>query len=317
MKKSIIIALAGEPNVGKSTLLNKFIGHKLAIMTPKIQTTRMNLRGIKNVDDTQLVLIDTPGLFETQGRNNLEKMIVKNAWNGIADSDIVMLIFDCSNILNMRNEQKEELKNIVNKIKTRYKDKKIVTVVNKVDLIEKNLNAKLFAALEGLDFDERKKYIFDALKINLGEDIFTKATKLFFVSAYNGDGIANLVQYLAEEACHDGWIFGEDMYTDSSERQIAEEMTREQVYLMLSKELPYSIKVETDKWTEEADGSVRIDQSIIVLKESQKKIIIGSEGKMIKRIGEKARKEIANVLNKNVHLFLFIKVRENWIKKIK
>ena len=283
-KKSAYISLIGKPNVGKSTLLNCLIGEKIAIVTPKVQTTRTAIKGIRNYKEAQLIFIDTPGIFTPHKK--LEKLIVKNAEEGLYDADMICILFDASkqNIL-------EGIEVILEKIE--HIKKPIIAVLNKIDLL---LNIEL---------------LFDKASQLQSLQIFQK---IFMISALKSSGINDIVQYFSDNAPHKHWFFDKETITDENEKEIAEEITREQIYLHLNKELPYSLKVETDKW-EEDDNQLRLHQSITTTKPSHKAIIIGKNGRKLKSIGIAARLNIQRFLNKKVHLSLFVKVREDWIEK--
>lgn len=283
-KKSAYIALIGKPNAGKSTLLNCLVQEKISIVTPKVQTTRKVIKGIVTQDNTQLIFIDAPGIFIPQGK--LEKLIVNNAIEALNEADILCILFDSSkeNFLQGNEMIFQKIKSI---------KKPVIAILNKVDLIKD----KTILLEKATQLDDLKLF-----------------QKIFMISALKISGINDLVSYLSESAPHSHWFFEDDIITDKSEREIVEEITREQVYLNLNKELPYSLKVETDKW-EENEEMVRINQSIITNKASHKAILIGRKGSKLKTIGTGARLNIQRFLNKKVHLSLFIKVREDWIDK--
>ncbi len=283
-QKSLNISIVGEPNAGKSTLLNSIIGHKLSIVTHKVQTTRSTLRGVFNIADTQLVFIDTPGVFDPN--RPLEKYIVKNAFAGIDESDVIILIMDGKRGLSDFLRDKL-LKNPAIKSKSN-----IIALINKVDEITQE---QLFALTDQL----------------ASLNIFTE---IFAISALRRLGIEQLLQHLLTLAKPGAWAYDPDILTDSNVRSIAEEITREKIFMHLHRELPYSIKVETDRWEEEEDSdSVIIYQSIFVVKKSQKSIVLGKDGSKIKTIGTQARYDIAKLLDKKVQLFLHVKVREDWM----
>jgi GTP-binding protein Era len=284
-QKSLVVSLCGEPNAGKSTLLNRLVGEKIAITTPKVQTTRKNARGVVTIEDTQIIFCDTPGLFKAQRR--MEKGIVQEAINGITDSDIAVMLFDAKRGI------QETLDFVIRKLKSTEKPK--IAVINKVDAVNKRELLEIAAKIA-------EYQMFD---------------HIFMISASMGDGVLDLVNHLLERARPGPWFYEEDQLTDVPVKTIAEEITREKLYLQLNRELPYSLKVDTDKWEEKPDGSeVKIYQSIYVLKASQKQIIIGKSGEKIKRIGQLARREISELLDgAKVHLFLHVKVREDWIDR--
>jgi GTP-binding protein Era len=274
------IALIGAPNVGKSTLINALVGAKVTIVSHKVQTTRMPLRGIATEGDAQLVFIDTPGIFAP--RRRLDRAMVTSAWAGAHDADIVGALIDAKRGIDEGTDA------LVRGLAELRQPK--LLLINKIDLVDKP--ALLTAA---------KK---------LNARMPFAAT--FMISALTGDGVADLKRWLAEHAPEGPWHYPEDQITDAPLRQLAAEITREKLYLRLHQELPYQSTVETEQWTERSDGSVRIEQTIYVERESQKKIVLGKGGASIKAIGAEARREIAAILEQPVHLFLFVKVREGW-----
>ena len=274
------IALIGAPNAGKSTLINALVGSKVAIVTPKVQTTRTLLRGIAMEGQAQLVFLDTPGIFAP--RRRLDRAMVTTAWSGAHDADIVAVLIDVKSGLN------DDAEALLEKLKEVRQPK--VLVLNKVDLVEK---ARLLALAQTANDAAR----FDAT---------------FMISATKGDGVADVRQWLAAHVPAGPWHYPEDEVSDAPVRQLASEITREKLYLKLHQELPYQSTVETESWSERKDGSVRIEQTIYVERDSQKKIVLGKGGQSIKAIGEASRRELADILEKKVHLFLFVKVREGW-----
>ena len=274
------IALIGAPNAGKSTLTNALVGSKVAIVTPKVQTTRALLRGIAMAGDAQLVLIDTPGIFTPKRR--LDRAMVATAWSGAHDADIAALLIDAKRGLDADTEA------ILDKLGEVGPPK--VLILNKVDLVDK---ASLLALAQAAN--ARAKF---------------EAT--FMISALSGDGVADLRQWLAGRVPAGPWHYPADEVSDAPVRQLAAEVTREKLYLKLHQELPYQSTVETEVWTERKDGSVRIEQTIYVERESQRKIVLGKGGQTIKAIGAASRRELIEILEKPVHLFLFVKVREGW-----
>ena len=274
------IALIGAPNAGKSTLINALVGSKVAIVTPKVQTTRTLLRGIAMEGSAQLVFLDTPGIFAP--RRRLDRAMVTTAWSGAHDADIVAVLIDAKSGLN------DDAEALLKKLEEVRQPK--VLILNKVDLVEK---AKLLAMAQAAN---------EAAKFET----------TFMISATKGDGVADVRQWLAAHVPQGPWHYPEDEVSDAPVRQLALEITREELYLKLHQELPYQSTVETESWTERKDGSVRIEQTIYVERDSQKKIVLGKAGQSIKAIGEAARRELADILEKKVHLFLFVKVREGW-----
>ena len=274
------VALIGAPNAGKSTLINALVGSKVAIVTPKVQTTRTLLRGIAIEGDAQLVFIDTPGIFAPKRR--LERAMVSTAWAGAHDADIVGVLIDAKRGIDT------EAGSMLDGLATVAQRK--VLLLNKVDLVEKpTLLTLTQQANEHAGF-----------------------AASFMISALSGDGVADFKRWLAAEVPAGPWHYPEDQITDAPLRQLAAEITREKLYLRLHQELPYQSTVETASWQERKDGSVRIEQTIYVERESQRKIVLGKGGQTIKAIGAEARREIAEVIEQPVHLFLFVKVREGW-----
>jgi GTPase len=274
------VAIIGAPNVGKSTLVNALVGSKVTIVSPKVQTTRAMIRGIAIEGDAQLVFIDTPGIFAP--RRRLDRAMVATAWSGAHDADIVALMVDAKRGLD------DETAGIAAKLADVARPK--ILIVNKVDLVAKPSLLGLVAAA-----NEAAKY--DAT---------------FLVAAISGNGVPEVRKWLAAHVPAGPWHYPEDQITDAPLRALAAEITREKIYLRLHQELPYHSTVETEAWQERKDGSVRIEQTIYVERESQRKIVLGKGGQAIKSIGAQARKEIAEILEKPVHLFLFVKVREGW-----
>jgi GTP-binding protein Era len=274
------IALIGAPNVGKSTLINALVGSKVAIVSHKVQTTRALLRGIALVDGSQLVFIDTPGIFAPKRR--LERAMVTNAWAGVKDADIAAVLVDAARGLD------DEADSILARLAEIRQPK--ILLINKVDLVDKSaLLAIVKVANERVAF-----------------------AATFMISALTGDGVADVKRWLAAHVPPGPWHYPEDQITDAPLRQLAAEITREKLFLRLHQELPYQSTVETESWKELKDGSARIEQTIYVERESQRKIVLGKGGQTIKAIGADARREIADMIEGAVHLFLFVKVREHW-----
>ncbi len=272
--------LIGAPNVGKSTLINALVGTKVAIVSHKAQTTRALLRGIAIVDGSQLVFIDTPGIFAPKRR--LDRAMVTTAWSGVDDADIAAVVIDAKRGLD------EEAGAMLERLSTVARAK--LLLINKVDLVEK-------PAL---------------LEIAKAANARTNFATTFMISALTGDGVADVKCWLAEHVPEGPWHYPADQITDAPLRQLASEITREKLYLRLHQELPYQSTVETDTWKELKDGSTRIEQTIYVERESQRKIVLGKGGQTIRAIGADARREIADMVEGPVHLFLFVKVRERW-----
>src|SRR5262249_28685398 len=274
------IALIGAPNAGKSTLINALVGTKVTIVSHKVQTTRALLRGIAIEGDAQLVFIDTPGIFAPKRR--LDRAMVSTAWAGAHDADIVGVLVDAKRGIDA------EAGTLLDGLAAMSQPK--VLIINKVDLIDKPaLLALTQLANARTDF---------------------RAT--FMISALTGDGVADLKRWLAGAVPAGPWNYQVDQITYAPLRQLAAEITREKLYFRLHQELPYQSTVETTSWQERKDGSVRIEQTIFVERESQRKIVLGKGGQTIKAIGAEARREIAEVIEQPVHLFLFVKVREGW-----
>ncbi len=275
------VAIIGAPNAGKSTLINSLVGAKVSIVTHKVQTTRTRVRAIAIVGNAQIIFVDTPGIFKP--RRKLDEAMVEAAWAGAADADVVAFLVDARRGLDEENER------ILEGLKK--SGRKAILVLNKVDLIEKGRLLELADRFNA-------EFSFEAT---------------FMVSALKGDGVADLRDYLAERMPEGPWLYPPDQLSDFPLRMLAAEITREKLYLRLHDELPYASHVETELWEERPDGSIRIEQTIYVLRESQKKIVIGKGGQTIKEIGQAARKELSELLGgRKVHLFLFVKVREKW-----
>ena len=274
------VAIIGAPNAGKSTLLNQLVGSKVAIVTHKVQTTRARIRGIAMEGDTQIVFVDTPGIFKPKRR--LDKAMVEAAWGGAGDADLIILMVDAE------HERAEDLERILEGLKEQ--GRKAILVLNKVDTANREKLLKLAQRLDATG-------------------LFTRT---FMISALTGDGVKDLRAYIAGEMPEGPWHYPEDQAADVPLRSLAAEVTREKLFLRLHDELPYSLTVETESWETKKDGSVRIQQVIFVERDSQKKIALGKGGQTIKTVGQMAREELQEMLGTKVHLFLFVKVRENW-----
>jgi len=273
-------ALIGAPNVGKSTLVNALVGSKVTIVSRKVQTTRALIRGIVIEDRSQIILVDTPGIFTPKRR--LDRAMVSTAWSGAHDADLVCVLLDA------RAGIDEEADAILTKVAAVAHQK--ILVLNKIDLVAREkLLALAKAANDRLDF-----------------------AQTFMISALSGDGVDDLRHTLAGMVPPGPFLYPEDHMSDAPMRHLAAEITREKIYRHLHQELPYQSTVETDSWTERRDKSVRIEQTIFVERESQRKIVLGKGGATIKSIGAQSREELAEILGQPVHLFLFVKVRENW-----
>lgn len=279
-QKSLYVALMGPSNVGKSTLVNNLVGDKVSIVTPKVQTTRNNIKGIAMVGDVQLVLIDTPGIFKP--KRVLERAIVRTAWQGVSEADILALVIDAKKGLN------DEIKAL--NISLQAEKRPIILVINKVDILPREALLPLSAELNNLrDFD-----------------------RTFMISALRGNGVEDLKKYLSSKAKPGPWAFKPDEITNIPIRLWVAELIREQIFIQLHQELPYQVAVDTEQFKELGKGKVRIDATIYVNKENQKQILLGKQGSRIKQIGMTVRKEIEKSLEKKADLFLFVKVRENW-----
>jgi GTP-binding protein Era len=274
------VALIGSPNAGKSTLLNQLVGAKVSIVSRKVQTTRALVRGITLEGAAQIIFVDTPGIFKPKRR--LDRAMVTSAWGGAGDADVVALLIDA------RKGLDEESEAILGRLPELKQPK--VLILNKVDLVAR-------PSLLGL-----------AAEINSKADF----AETFMISALTGDGVADLRAKLAMHMPPGPWLYPEDQISDAPLRMLAAEITREKLFERLHDELPYAATVETDQWLAQKDGSVRIEQTIFVERESQRKIVLGKGGQTIKAIGSAARLDIAEAAETRVHLFLFVKVRENW-----
>lgn len=274
------VALIGAPNVGKSTLVNALVGSKVTIVSRKVQTTRALIRGIVIESNAQIILVDTPGIFAPKRR--LDRAMVSTAWSGAHDADLVCVLLDAKAGID------EEADAILKKLESVQHPK--ILVLNKIDLIPRE---KLLALARAAN--TRMKF-----------------EHTFMISALSGDGVGDLRATLAKMVPAGPYHYPEDQMSDAPMRHLAAEITREKIYRQLHQELPYQSTVETDSWTERKDKSIRIEQTIFVERESQRKIVLGKGGATIKSIGADSRKEIAEITGVPVHLFLFVKVRENW-----
>ena len=274
------VALIGAPNAGKSTLINRLVGSKVAIVSHKVQTTRSTIRGIVMAGQAQIVFVDTPGIFRPKRR--LDRAMVETAWGGARDADMVALLIDAAAGIT------EETRNTLAALRDIRQPK--VLVLNKIDAIARDRLLGIAAEANGLQTFERT----------------------FMISALTGDGVGDFVEFLVARLPEGPWLYPEDEISDVPLRQMAAEITREKLFERLHQELPYQATVETDEWREQKDGSVRVEQTIFVERDSQKKIVIGAGGATIKAISMAARKEIAAIAETPIHLFLFVKVRENW-----
>jgi GTPase len=280
------IALIGEPNAGKSTLTNRMVGAKVSIVTHKVQTTRTRIRGVALEGDAQLVFVDTPGLFRP--RRRLDRAMVAAAWGGAADADVIVLLVEAHRGLT------DGVHTILDTLRERVRPKQIVALaINKIDRVKSEALLALTAKLN---------------------DAYPFA-QTFLISAERGHGVDDLRRWLATQLPEGPWLYPEDQIADLPMRMIAAEMTREKLTLRLHEELPYQLTVESENWEERDDGSARIDQTIYVLRDGHKGIVLGHKGETIKAISTAARAEISEFLGRPVHLFLQVKVRENWMEE--
>ncbi len=275
------VGIIGAPNAGKSTLVNQLVGAKVSIVSPKVQTTRVRVMGIVNHADTQMVFVDTPGIFAPKKR--LEKAMVAAAWQGMQDAEVTILLVDVS-----KGKVNADTRAIIERLKAT--ERKIVLALNKIDMIKKEKLLELVSALNA-------------------EGIFSD---VYMISALTGDGVKHMMDDLAARMPEGPWMFGEDQISDMPMRLLAAEITREKIFLQLGDELPYASTVETESWEEFDNGSVKVSQTIYVMRDTQKAIVLGKGGTRIKKIGQEAREELEEMLERRVHLSLFVKVREKW-----
>lgn len=282
-KKHGIIAIVGAPNAGKSTITNAILGQKLSIVSPKVQTTRNSIRAIALEGETQIILIDTPGIFIPRDDKILERVIVKTAWQALREANHICFVIDSEIGLN-----KENLR-ILGDLKK--ENLPITIILNKIDLVKKSKLLDIFGGLSNEGFID-----------------------IIPISALQNDGIDTLKSFLCTKCQNPAWIYDEEQITDAPMRFIASEITREKLFLYLQKELPYSIAVKTDNYEILENGDIKIHQTIFVLKDSQKSIIVGKNGAMIKKIGQESRLDIGEIANTKVHLYLFVKVKQDWMR---
>ncbi len=275
-----VVALIGAPNAGKSTLVNAIVGQKVAIVSPKVQTTRVRLTGVALEGDAQLLLVDTPGVF--QPRRRLDRAMVQNAWEGAADADVLLAIVDAK--AGLREEVRAVLETVAQRPEPRW------LVLNKVDQADK---AKLLALVAETN-------------------AIAPFAETFMISALTGDGVADLKRALAAAVPQGPWLFPEEQLSDAPARMMSAELVREQLFLQLGQELPYSTAVVIEKFEERPDGSAAVHAQILVERDSQKAIVVGARGSRVKAIGEAARKEMTELLGRPVHLFLHVKVKPGW-----
>lgn len=275
------VGIIGAPNAGKSTLVNQLVGAKVSIVSPKVQTTRVRVMGIVNHADTQMVFVDTPGIFAPKKR--LEKAMVAAAWQGMQDAEVTILLVDVS-----KGKVNADTRAIIERLKAT--DRKIVLALNKIDMVKKEKLLELITSLNA-------------------EGIFSD---VYMISALTGDGVKHMMDELAARMPAGPWMFGEDQISDMPMRLLAAEITREKIFLQLGDELPYASTVETESWEEFDNGSVKVSQTVYVMRDTQKAIVLGKGGTRIKKIGQAAREELEEILERRVHLSLFVKVREKW-----
>ena len=277
------VALIGEPNAGKSTLLNRMVGAKVSIVTHKVQTTRARIRGVAIEGDAQIVFVDTPGLF--QPRRRLDRAMVAAAWGGAADADIIVLLIEA------HRGMTEGVKAILAAMQEKARGRRVALAVNKIDRVEAPTLLKLTEEMnEAFPFE-----------------------RTYMISAEKGYGVADLRAWLGQSLPEEPWLYPEDQIADLPMRMIAAEMTREKLTLRLHEELPYQLTVETESWQEREDGSARIDQIVYVSRDGHKGILLGKGGETIKAVSKAAREELEAFMGRRVHLFLQVKVRPNWL----
>ena len=279
------IALIGEPNAGKSTLLNRMVGAKVSIVTHKVQTTRARIRGVAMEGDSQLVFVDTPGLF--QPRRRLDRAMVAAAWGGVADADVIVLLVEAHRGIT------DGVQAILDRLGEIAKGRTVALAINKIDRVEAPVLLGLTKALNAA----------------------FEFTETFLISAEKGHGANDLRRWLATQMPEGPWLYPEDQIADLPMRMIAAEMTREKLTLRLHQELPYQLTVETENWEERKDGSARIDQVIYVIRDGHKGILLGHKGETIKAISQASRAELEAFLGRKVHLFLQVKVRPGWLEE--
>ncbi|GAA4005239.1 GTPase Era [Sphingomonas humi] len=279
-QKCGLVAVIGAPNAGKSTLVNALVGQKVAIVSPKAQTTRARLMGIAIEGSSQILLVDTPGIFSPKRR--LDRAMVKAAWEGAESADRLVLVIDAAASIGQRAEM------VLQGIEDRPEPK--ILVLNKVDIANKG----------------------DLLKLATDLSARLRPEEVFMISATSGDGVADVKRHLAAAMPEGPWHYPEDQLSDATDRMVAAELTREQLYLQLHAELPYASAVETEKWEERKDGSAVIHQQILIERDSQKAIVLGKGGSKLKSIGAAAREAIGEHLGRKVHLFLHVKVNPRW-----
>lgn len=278
------VALIGEPNAGKSTLLNRMVGAKVSIVTHKVQTTRARIRGVAIEGESQIVFVDTPGLFAPKRR--LDRAMVAAAWGGVSDADVVVLMIEAHRGITKGVEA------ILERLADVAKDRTVALAINKIDRVEAPV-------LLGLTQDMNERFPF---------------VETFLISAEKGHGADHLRKWLAERMPEEPWLYPEDQIADLPLRNIAAEITREKLTLRLHQELPYQLTVETENWEDRKDGSVKIDQIVYVMRDGHKGIVLGNRGETIKAVGKAAREELVEFMDRKVHLFIQVKVRPGWLE---
>lgn len=281
--KAGFIAILGQPNAGKSTLINRLVGTKVSIVSPKVQTTRRRVLGITVVDASQLIFVDTPGVFTP--KKPLEKAMVKAAWESLQDADLIVVIVDAA------SKARQDAETILKALAP--KQKRLILCLNKIDLIDKTRLLALASQLNEL----------------------APIEKTFMISALKKKGIQDLLQYCAQEVPENPWFFPEDQLSDLPSKLFAAEITREHIFRQLHQEIPYSLTVETEAWEQFKNGSLKISQVIVVERENQRAIVLGKQGQKIKSIGESARKELSFIFDTKVHLILHVKVDPKWLQQ--
>ena len=285
--RSGFVAIIGAPNAGKSTLMNFIVGAKVSIVTPKVQTTRTRIKGIAMVADSQIIFIDTPGIFAPKRR--LDRAMVNAAWQGTDEADIILLLHDSA-----RSSSDEETENIINRIENiqlEFPNRKFALILNKIDLVRpENLLIKASKLAKIINFE-----------------------KTFMISAKKGKGVKDLVRWIAGQMPQGPFLFDPNDLSDMPQRQLASEILREKLFINLHQELPYQLTVETDRWLEKEDGSAEIHISIYVAREGHRGIILGKKGQTMGRIGKAARLELENMFERRIHLFTHVKFRKDWM----
>ena len=275
------VAILGSPNVGKSTLINRVVGKKVSIVSPKVQTTRSRIRGVRIINETQLVLVDTPGIF-LDAKRRLERAMIHAAWSGAQDADAILFLIDAEIGL---DKNTQAIQDSLQKFRM-----EVVVAINKIDRVPRTHLLPLV----------------NILKVN-------RSTKcVYLISSLTGDGVEDLISFLAESMPKGSWLYPRDQISDVPERAMAAEITREKLFLQLHQELPYALTVETESWKKLRDGTLRIEQTIYVARDNYKAMVLGKQGRRIKSVGKEARLELERLTDRRIHLFLFVKVRAGW-----